>query len=79
MRICQLESSLLLLLIAELISNSFLFLKDVMCEFTMDNYMVSEINSSVSVCVSLTGNAERSVAVTVFTLGSSAVGEYIYL
>ena len=50
-----------------------------MCEFTMDNYMVSEVNSSVSVCVSLTGNMERSVAVTVFTLESSAVGEYIFL
>ena len=48
-----------------------------MCGFTMDNYIVSEINSSVSVCVSLTGNVERSVVVTVFTLGGSAVGEYV--
>ena len=48
-----------------------------MCEFTMDNYMVSEINSSVSVCVSLTGIVERSVVVTVFTLGGSAIGEYV--
>ena len=45
----------------------------------MDNYMVSEINSSVSVCVSLIGSVERSIVVTVFTLGSSAIGEYIFL
>lgn len=48
-----------------------------MCGFTMDNYIVSEINGSVSVCVSLTGNVERSVVVTVFTLGGSAIGEFV--
>ena len=53
------------------------FSKGAMCGFTMDNYMVSEINGSVSVCVSLTGNVERSVVVTVFTLGGSAIGEYV--
>ena len=42
----------------------------------MDNYVVSERNGSVLVCVSLTGYVERLVVVTVFTVGGSAVGEY---
>ena len=42
----------------------------------MDNYVVSELSSNVSVCVSLTGYVERLVVVTVFTLDRSAVGEY---
>jgi len=41
----------------------------------MDNYVVFEVNGSVTVCVSLAGYVERSVFVTVITLEGSAVGE----
>jgi len=42
----------------------------------MANYVVFEVNGSVSVCVSLTGIVERPVVVTVITLEGSAVGGY---
>ena len=41
----------------------------------MANYVVFEVNGSVTVCVSLAGYIERSVFVTVITLEGSAVGE----
>ena len=57
---------------------NFFPLKDAMVGFTMADYMVFEVNGSVSVCVSLTGYVERPVVVTVVTLEGSAVGEIYY-
>ena len=43
--------------------------------FQQTIYSVSESDSDVMVCVELTGQIERNVAVTLFTSDGSAVGE----
>ena len=43
-------------------------------EITMEEYLVNEVDMSVTVCVSLTGQVERTVSSRIFTIGGTAEG-----